>query len=104
MSPCFFRGECKQRRKQFAERVEDFVHGCLRGTPAGRIWRIAIHPIFSDVDVEAAQIDCAELVERVINLVELERLISRAAISDHLIESLQNPAIDKRCCSGGLWT
>src|ERR1700676_3079025 len=102
MSPCFFRGECKQRREQFAERVEDFVHGVLRGTPARRIWRIAIHPIFSDVDVETAQIDCAELGERVVNLVELERLISGTTISDHMIESLQTPAINKRCCSGGL--
>ena len=71
------------------------MHDHLRRAAAWRIRRVAIHPVLGDVDVEAAQIDCAKLVERVINLMKFERFVSRPAIPDHLIQSLENPAIDQ---------
>src|SRR6266480_162277 len=95
MSPCFLSSENKNRREQSAERVENLVHRRLCRAPTWRIRRIAIHPVFGDVDVEAAQIDCAKLVERMINLVKFERFVTSSTICDHVIESLQNPAINQ---------
>jgi hypothetical protein len=37
------------RREQFAERIEDFVHRGLGGTAPDRVCGIAIHPIFRDI-------------------------------------------------------
>src|SRR4029077_16710579 len=95
MAPCFLGGKGKNRREQSAERVENFVHDHLCRTPTRRIRCVAIHPVLGDVDIEAAQIDSTKLVEYVIDLVKLERFISRSTISDDMIESLQNPAIDQ---------
>src|SRR5262245_50876243 len=67
-----------------------------RATP-GRVSRVAIHPVLGDVDIKTAQIDRAKLIERVINLVELERCVCRSAISNHVVQTFQNPAIDQGC-------
>ena len=93
-APCL-RGEGQDGGEQFAERVEDFLHCGLRRAPARRIQGVAIHPVFGDVDVKTAQIDGAKLIERVINLVELESPVSESTITDYLTETLQNPAIDQ---------
>src|SRR5436190_22349216 len=95
MAPCFLGSEGQDRRKQSAERVENSVHYYLCRATARRIRRVAIHPVFCDVDVEAAQIDCAKLVERMIDLVKSERFVTSSTICDHVIESLQNPAINQ---------
>src|SRR4029077_11523296 len=72
------------------------MHDHLCRAAARRIRRVAVHSILSDVDIEAAQIDSTKLVECVIDLVELELFVSRSTISDDVIESLQNPAVDER--------
>src|SRR6266478_2708963 len=95
MSPCFLGGENENRREQTAKRVEDFAHGRLCGASTSRVCGIAIHPVFRHVDVETAQIDRAKLIERVINLVKLERFVSRSTIGRYLIEPLENPGIDQ---------
>ena len=101
MTPRFLRGEDKDRREQPAERVEDLVHRHLRGPAARRIGRVAIHAVLRDVDVETAQIDGAELVERVVNLVKFVGRVGRAAILDHLLQTIENPAIDEgEFCAG----
>ena len=71
------------------------MHGHLRGTTAGRIRRVAVHPVLCDVDIEATQVHCAEVVERVVNLVKLERFVGGSTICDYMIDPLQNPAIDQ---------
>ena len=71
------------------------MHRCLRRAAARRIRRIAIHPVLGDIDVKAAQIDRTKLIERVIDLVEFVGLIRSAAISDHVFQAMQNPAIDQ---------
>ena len=96
ITPRFFRGEDQDRREQPAKRVEDLAHRRLRRAAARRIGRVAIHPVLGDVDVEAAQVDRAELVERVINLVEFVGRVGRAAIRDHVLQPIENPAIDER--------
>src|SRR5260370_42236838 len=99
MTPCLLGGKHENRRQQSAERLEDFVHPVLRGATAWRIRRVAVHSIFGDVDVKTAQVDRAKLIERMINLVELERFICGSAIGDQVIKSLQNPERDQRSCS-----
>src|SRR5438105_5099902 len=96
MPPRFLSRKSEKWRKQFAEPVENFAHDCLGGTTAGRIRRVAVHPIFGDVDIETAKIHRAELIERVINRVKLERFISGSTSSGHIIQPFQNPAINKR--------
>src|SRR5438067_3661041 len=96
MTPCFLGRKRKDRSEQSAQRVENFMHDHLRRAAARRIRRVAVHSVLSDVDIEAAQIDSTKLVECVIALVELELFVSRSTISDDMIESLQNPAIDQR--------
>src|SRR5438067_13112086 len=95
MTPRLLGGEGENRRQQSAERIEDFVHDHLGGPAAWRILRVAVHPVFGDVDVQAAQVYRAKVVERVVNLVKLERFVSGSTIGDHMIEPLQNPAIDQ---------
>src|SRR5215471_18753822 len=73
------------------------MHDCLGCPTPRRIWRVAIHPVLGDIDIETAQIDGAKLVQRVVNLVEFARFISRSAISDYLVQTLQNPAINEGC-------
>src|SRR6266496_1881266 len=97
MAPRFLGSKSKNWRKQPAQRVENLTHDCLRCAPTRRIRRVAIQPVLGDVDIKAAQIDGAKLVKYVINLVELERIISRPAIASHLVKPPQNPAIDERC-------
>ena len=98
MSPRFLGGEYEHWRQQSAQGAENFVHDHLCCAPPRRICRVAIHSVLGDVDIEAAQIDGAKLVEHVINLVELERLVCRSTISDHVAQTLQNPAVDE-CCN-----
>ena len=95
VAPRFLRGEDEDRREQPAERVENLVHRHLRGAAARRIGRVAIHAVLRDVDIEAAQVDGAELIQGVINLVEFVGRIGRAAFFDDLLQPIENPAIDQ---------
>src|SRR5438128_1485530 len=96
VSPGFFGGKYKNRPKQPAERVEDRVHRALRRAAARGIGRVAVETVFGNVHIETAQIDGAELIERVVNLVKLVSGISRATLVDHSLESVHNPAIHER--------
>ena len=96
MSPRFFGSKYKDRRKQPAQGVENFMHHHLCRTTPGRVCRVAIHPILGDIDIKAAQIDGAKLVKRVIHLVKLECFVRRSAISNYVVQTLQNPAINER--------
>src|SRR5215469_10314765 len=91
IAPCFLRGENKNWCEQTAERVENFAHRRLCCTPTWRFRRVAIHPVFSNIDVEAAQIHSTKLIERVVDLVKFEFFIRGPASADHFVQSLQNP-------------
>ena len=94
MSPCLLGGECQDRCEQTTERVENFMHRELGSAASRRIGSVAIHPVFGDVDVETAEIDCAEVIDAMVNLVELEGCIGIPAFRDDMIEPIENPAID----------
>src|SRR5919109_3846328 len=96
MPPCLLSAEGKNRREQSAQCVENFIHHHLCRPTKWGVCRVAIHPVLRDIDVEAAQIHGTKLVERVINLVELECFISGSTSANRFIESLENPAVDKR--------
>src|ERR1044071_1949006 len=96
MSPRFFGSKYKDRRKQSAQRVENFTHHHLCCATPGRACRVAIHSVLGDVDIKAAQIDGAKLVKRMIHLVKLECFVRRLAVSNYVVQTLQNPTIDKR--------
>src|SRR2546423_14733658 len=85
ISPRFLRTEDEDRREQTAERIEDSMHRRLSRAAPGRIWRVAVHPVFRDVDLETAQIDRAEVVQRMVNFVELVGRISFATFGNHVL-------------------
>src|SRR5215471_9165536 len=95
MPPGFLGCEYENWRKEAAERIENRLHDGLRRAAARRISRVAIHPVLCDVDVEAAQIDSAKLIDRVINLVKFECCISGTTVSDHVVQPLKNPPINQ---------
>src|ERR1043166_5474189 len=95
MPPRLLRGEDEHGREQPAKRIEKFAHRRLCRTATRRIRSVAVHSVLGDVDVKAAQIYGAKLIQRVIDLVKFEILVGRPTRLDHLIKSLQNPAIDK---------
>ena len=94
MRPGLLGGECQDRREQTTQRIENFMHRELSRAAARRIRGVAIHPVFGDVDIEAAEIDGAEVIDAMINLVELKGRIRAAAFGDDMIEPIENPAID----------
>src|SRR5436190_17790424 len=106
MPPGLLRSEDEHAREQPAKRIEKFEHRRLCRAATRRVRRVTVHPVLGDVDVKAAQIDGAKLIQRVIDLVKFEIIVRRPTRLDHLIQSFQNPAIDQSkrhpCCSGGL--
>src|ERR1700704_5681080 len=76
------------------------MHRELGRAAARRIRGVAIHPILGDVDVKAAEIDGAKMIDAMINLVELEGGIRAPAFGGDLVEPIENPAID-HCSVGG---
>src|SRR5438034_2375712 len=98
MAPRFLGGKSENRREQLTQRVENLMHDYLCRTPTRRICRVAIHPVFRDVDVEATQINGAKLVECVVDLVEFEGFVSGSTIANHLLKPLQNPTVN-HCCT-----
>src|SRR3954465_2115766 len=95
MPPRLIRSEDEHGREQPAKRIENFEHRRLCRAATWRIRRVAVHPVLGDVDVEAAQIDGAKLIQRVIDLVKFEILVGKPTRLDHLIQSFQNPSIDQ---------
>ena len=102
MAPRFLGRKCKNGRQQPAQHVENLMHHHLSRTPTQRTWRVAIHPVLGDIDIEAAQIDGAKLIERVIDLMELERFVGCSTIANHFIQAFQDPAIDEGQSNGPL--
>ena len=96
ITPRFLRREDENRGEQLAERREDLMHGHLRRATPRRIDRVAIHPVLCDIDIEAAQIDGAELVKSVVDLVKFVSRVGRATLFDDLLKTIENPAIDER--------
>ena len=64
------------------------MHDRLRRATQRRICRVAIHPVLGDVDVKAAEIDGAKMIDAVINLVELEGRIRAPAFGGDIIEPI----------------
>src|SRR3984893_5406595 len=96
MPPRFLCCESQNRREQLTKSAKDFVHCALGRASPSRVRRVAIHPVFRDVDIKRAQIDRTEVIERVIDLMKLKRFVSGSTIGNHSVESLQNPPINQR--------
>ena len=95
VAPGLFGGVGKDRREQADEGVEHAVHGELRGAAAGGIFWVAVEPVFRDVHIQAAEIDGAELVDRVVHAVELELFVGVEAGGDDFLQTREDPAVDE---------
>ena len=94
MPPGLLRSKDEHGREQPAKRIEKFEHRRLCRAATRRIRKVTVHPILGDIDVKAAQVDGAKLIQRVIDFVKFETLVGGTTRLDHIIKSLQNPAID----------
>ena len=70
-APHLLGGEREDRRHQTHEHVENGVQHGLRGAPLRPRRPLAVEPVLAHVEVERAQVDAAEVVERVVDDVEL---------------------------------
>ena len=82
------------RREQAGQRVVEPGQDELRGAAVGAVGVLGVEPVLEDVEIEARQLDRAELVDPLIDAVELELLVGRADVADHLVELPQGPAVD----------
>src|SRR5205807_5878755 len=88
------RSERQDRRHQPDERVADRVERRLRGAALRSVGPLAVEPVLPHVEIERAQVDAAEIVERVIDHVELIRVVGRAATPDEGAGLVQRPALE----------
>ncbi len=79
VAPGFFRGEGEDGGEEAGKGREDLVQGGLGGAAASALRGVAIQAVLGDVDVEAAQVDGAELIEGVVDAVEFEFFVGLAA-------------------------
>ncbi len=66
----------------------------LRGARVGAVGGLGVEPVLEHVEVEARQLDRAELVDPLIDPVELEPLVGRPDVADHAVELAERPAVD----------
>ena len=66
----------------------------LRGAALRSVGPLAVEPVLPHVEIERAQVDAAEIVERVIDHVELVRVVGRAATPDEGAGLVQRPALE----------
>ena len=93
LPPNLFSSKRNDRRHEMHQDIEDFVKRSLGGAPFCRIRPLAVKPVFDDIEIERAQVDAAEVVERVINGVELVVLVGLAATRQHGLGAVQNPSV-----------
>jgi len=70
------------------------MHHGLCCPPARGIDPIAVQAVLGDIDIKRAEIDRAELIQRVINAVVFVSGIRVATGGNDLAEAVQNPRID----------
>src|ERR1700722_3992386 len=73
--PDLFRGEAHDRREQPDEYFDNAPDRRLRGAPRVRLWRRDVEPVFQNVEIKRAEIDNAEMIYAVVNLVEGEFVV-----------------------------
>ncbi len=68
--PDFLGGKDEDRRREAHERAADFPDGGLRGAARFVVGGFGVEPIFQHVVIKRAEIDDAEIVNRVIDAME----------------------------------
>src|SRR6185295_18564547 len=81
--PNFFGSKRQNRRHQVYENLENGIQGGLRRASGFRRCAFAIKTVFDDVQILRAQVDAAEIVERVIDNVEFVIIISLPTATEH---------------------
>ena len=66
----------------------------LGGPAVGARGRLGVEPVLQDVEVEARELDGAELVNPLVDPVKLKPLVCGPDVTNHLVELAQGPAID----------
>ena len=80
--PDFLGGEDERGRDEPHERARDAIDGGLRRAAAPIIRRERVEAVLQHVEIERAQIDAAEIVQRVIDAVKFEILVPLAALAN----------------------
>ena len=66
----------------------------LRGAAVGAVRGLGVEAVLEHVEVEARELHRAELVDPLVDPVELEPLVGRPDVADHLVELAERPAVD----------
>ena len=94
--PRLLRGEAQDRREPAHQAIEGAVEHGARGATARVVEAVAIEPVLSDVEIERAEIDGTEIMQRGKHRVEIvvgERLPHGLV---ELGEAVQHPALELR--------
>lgn len=92
--PCLVRGVGENGREQTGDTTKYLVHRRLRGKAARGIRRVAIHAVFQRIDIDRGKIRGAELVDRVEDFSEFERLVSDEAFLHDGVEAFEDPVVE----------
>ncbi len=73
--PDFVGGEAEDGRDEADQGFGDLPEDGLRGAARGRCRREGVHAVFEDVEIERAQVDDGEFVDRLIDAMEFEGFV-----------------------------
>src|SRR6266849_10038384 len=88
--PDFLGGECEQRSHQAHQGVSDSIERSLCTAPRGGSSRGCVQAVLQDIEVDGTQIDCREIVNRVIDLVERKLVVPGSGAGDQIFRPNQN--------------
>ena len=93
VGPNFLAGEGKDRGEHQRHIAQDAVDGGLRRASGNRIRLFNIKSVLDDVQIEVGQVDGAEVVDGVVDLMEIKLLIALVALLGNLVHAGQRPAV-----------
>ncbi len=92
-TPDFFRSEWDERCKDHIQTTQDGIDCCLCRAADERAGRFHIEPILDDIQIEIGHVNRAEVVQRVIDNMEFEPVITARCCFDQLVKPRQCPFI-----------
>ena len=93
--PNFIRGIGQNGRNQARHAIQNHIHSGLRCTAVLAVRLLHIETVLQHIEIEVRHIHHAEIVNRVIGIVEFIRLIGLFAFCSQCIQLCQRPTVDR---------
>ena len=94
--PYFFGRKGQNRRRDLNERIQDDIHGRLRTAAGKGAGLFRIYAILGNIEIDGAEIDGAEVMDRMVHNVELVVFIRFRNRFENLLQPQQRPFVDFR--------